>query len=124
MDQYINEIHPVAALEKVQNGAILLDVREWEELEMLTFDVEGQLFIPLSELGLRFQEIPKDREIIIGCNSGNRSMDAARYLKDRDFKLLYNLKGGIGSWIEYGLPVQWENIIPRKAIGNVNSIEI
>ncbi len=116
MNYNIEEINPAIAFERIQNGALLLDIREWEELEMLTFDIKEQLFIPLHELESRFQEVPMDREIIIGCNSGNRSLQAAFFLKGRNFEKVYNLQGGIGSWIELGLPVQWENFEHESAV--------
>lgn len=116
MNHNIEEIGPAMAFERIQNGALLLDIREWDELEMLSFDMKEQMVIPLSELGSRFQEIPMDREIIIGCNSGNRSMQAAFFLKGRNFESVYNLQGGIGSWIELGLPVLWENFKQENAI--------
>lgn len=108
MNLNIEQIHPVLAFEKIQNGALLLDIREWEEIEMFNFDVAEQMMIPMSELGMRFRELPMDREIIVGCNSGNRSMQVAFFLKNQNFENVHNLQGGIGSWIQSGLPVQWD----------------
>ena len=105
----IEEINPVLAHEKLQQGALLLDIREWEEIEIFNFDVEEQLMIPMSEFGARFKEIPMDREIIVGCNSGNRSMQVAFFLKAQNFENVFNLRGGINGWIQQNLPVQWDN---------------
>jgi rhodanese-related sulfurtransferase len=121
MNFSIEEVNPAMAFERIQNGALLLDIREWEEIEMFNFDVEDQLMIPLSEFTGRFHEIPVDREIIVGCNSGNRSMQAVFFLRSQNFERVYNLQGGINDWIQTGLPVQWdhfkaENVLRKDAI--------
>lgn len=109
MKHNITEIHPIEALDSIKKGALLLDVREWEEIEMLSFDLDDQLMIPLSEIAFRFREIPLNREVIIACHSGNRSMQAAAFLKSQLYETVSNLQGGISNWVEHGLPVQWEN---------------
>lgn len=109
MNHNIEEIHPQLAFERIQNGALLLDIREWEEIEIFNFDVEEQLMIPISELAVRMKEIPMDREIIVGCNSGNRSMQVAFFLKGQNFEKVFNLQGGINGWIQMDLPVEWDN---------------
>jgi len=109
MSQEIKEVNPVAAYEKIQKGALLLDIRELVEIETVAFDMEEQMYIPQSEFAFRFQEIPRDREVILGCNSGSRSYDATLFLTDQKFDNIYNLKGGISEWIELNLPVTWDN---------------
>ncbi len=109
MYQEINEIYPVDAYEKIRNGALLLDIREPEEIEMFAFDVENQIFIPQGELALRMPEVPLDKEVIIGCHSGNRSRIATLFLMKERHKNVYNLRGGIRKWIELKLPVKWDN---------------
>ena len=109
MNHKVEEVHPALAFEKIQKGALLLDVREWEEIELFNFDLEEQLMIPLSELTERFKEIPGYREIIVGCHSGNRSMQVALFLKGQNFEKVFNLQGGIREWIQHNLPVQWDN---------------
>lgn len=115
MNQGINQVQPMDAYHKIQSGeAVLMDVREWEEIEIFSFDVPEQLIIPMSELMMRYQEIPKDKDVIVACNSGNRSHQVAVYLKGILFEKVHNLQGGIGSWLEQGLPVQWDNEIPEE----------
>ena len=109
MVQEIREINAAAAYERIQKGALLLDIRETEEIEMLAFDVEEQIFIPQSEFAFRFSEILRDREVIVGCHSGNRSRDATLFLIKEKYDNVYNLKGGIEEWIERGLPVRWDD---------------
>jgi rhodanese-related sulfurtransferase len=108
MDHEIMEVNVAAAHEKIKNGAVLLDVRELEEIQMLAFNVERQILMPVSELSVKHSELPIDREIIVGCHSGNRSLKMTRFLMDQNFKNVYNMKGGIRDWMEQGLPVKWE----------------
>jgi len=108
MYQEIRDVNPAAAYERIQKGALLLDIREPVEIEMVAFDVEVQIFIPQSEFAFRFSEIPRDREVIVGCHSGNRSRDVIFFLLEEKYDNVYNLTGGIEEWIELGLPVKWE----------------
>jgi len=117
MNQEIKEVNPVTAYEKIREGALLLDIRESVEIEMVAFDMEEQILIPQSEFAFRFHEIPKDREVILGCNSGSRSRDVTLFLIDQEFDNVYNLKGGISEWIELNLPVKWDN---HKTENNVH----
>lgn len=71
----------------------LVDVRspaEREELHM------GGIHIPLNELPERVSEIPKDKQVIVYCKRGGRSMKAIEWLESTyKFENLYNLEGGI-----------------------------
>lgn len=70
----------------------LLDVRTSNELEMLGRYPEA-LHIPVDELRSRLNELPKDKEILIGCQSGLRGHVAYRLLKQQGFRAR-NLSGG------------------------------
>ncbi len=97
-------------------GALLVDIREWEEVETVAFDVEGVLHLPYSLFADRFREIPVHREVIVGCRSGSRSMEAALFLKAQGFQRVYSLKGGINGWIYRNFPVSWDNEVPAGVL--------
>lgn len=105
IERGIKEVDASTAFRKIQNGAILLDVRETIEIELLAFDVENILYIPLSELGFRLHEVPRDKEVIVGCRSGARSFQVTAVLTDQQYNNVINLKDGILKWVEAGLPV-------------------
>lgn len=86
-----------------RNGAIMVDVREPSEIKALAYDVEGIKTIPLGQLKERMGEIPKDKEIILACRSGKRSMRAAKMLVANGYKNVYNMNGGIIAWSNKGL---------------------
>ncbi|WHY58822.1 rhodanese-like domain-containing protein [Peribacillus simplex] len=56
--------------------------------------------VPLSELGKRAQELSKDKEVVVICQSGMRSSNACKALKKLGFKEVTNVKGGMSSWRE------------------------
>jgi adenylyltransferase/sulfurtransferase len=76
----------------------LIDVRETFEHEIARID--GAKLIPLREVANRADELQRDEPIIVHCHSGQRSAAAVRLLRERGFKNLYNLEGGIDAWSE------------------------
>jgi adenylyltransferase/sulfurtransferase len=62
--------------------------------------------IPLGELPRRYQELPKDREIVTQCKMGGRSQKALEFLRTVGFTKVKNLKGGILEWIDKVDPSQ------------------
>lgn len=88
------EINPIEAFEKLkENAVILLDVREKYEVEVSKLNKEF-IHIPLHELGTKFIEIPKEKEILVLCHHGHRSMIATLFLRKNGFNAL-NISGGI-----------------------------
>ncbi|MCP8617680.1 rhodanese-like domain-containing protein [Salirhabdus salicampi] len=55
--------------------------------------------IPLHTLKNRLGELQKDKEVVVICQSGVRSMKAAKILKKHGFKHITNVKGGMSSWV-------------------------
>lgn len=99
----VEEITPIKAVEAVKNGAVFVDVRESYELDELSYGVE-HLHIPLGEIQVRIGDFPKDKDIIIGCRSGKRSLNACMFLKMNGYEKVQNLEGGIMGWVENGCP--------------------
>src|SRR5699024_3063287 len=54
--------------------------------------------IPLQSLKDQSKQLKKDKEIVVICRSGNRSMRACRILKKQGFENLTNVRGGINMW--------------------------
>jgi adenylyltransferase/sulfurtransferase len=91
---------------RLDNGEALfiLDVREPNEYQINR--IQGSTLIPLGELPRRYQELPRDVEIITQCKVGARSAKAMEYLKSVGFERVRNLKGGIVEWIDKVDPSQ------------------
>ena len=82
---------PLCHWNSADNG-FLLDVRNPAELAVET--VPGALNIPLPELRARLGELPRDREILVICRSGQRAYYATRVLLQNGFQVR-NLAGGM-----------------------------
>lgn len=82
---------------------LILDVRQ--PVEYGSGTVPGARQIPLTELGRRLQELPRERQILTICRSSHRSPIAARQLQKAGFEVL-NVDGGLLAWEEEGLPLE------------------
>lgn len=77
----------------------IIDTREHSESNIL--HLENAMQIPLSQIGLTMDKIDSKKPTVVVCKVGTRSAYAIRMLKEAGFKgELYNLSGGILSWIE------------------------
>jgi len=92
--------------------AVLLDVRERDEL--VAARVEGSLCIPVSQLGARSTEVPRDRPVMVICATGNRSLNVAGYLLSSGWTDVGNVAGGIQGWMQLGLPVRRGQLDPGE----------
>jgi glyoxylase-like metal-dependent hydrolase (beta-lactamase superfamily II) len=75
---------------------LLLDVRsvrEWGEKH-----IDGSLNIPLAQLRARMDELPRDRAIVVYCETGYRSAIGASLLRMSGFTRVDDLLGGIAAW--------------------------
>jgi phage shock protein E len=77
--------------EKIQLGASIVDVRTPDEFQGGCYP--GATNIPLSDLGRRMAEIPKDKPVVLYCASGARSASAARAMKQAGFADVVNAGG-------------------------------
>jgi adenylyltransferase/sulfurtransferase len=100
------EITPVELKKKLDAGEtpFVLDVREPNEYQINR--IAGSTLIPLGELPRRYQELPRDREIVTQCKMGGRSAKAMDFLKSVGFTNVKNLRGGILEWIDKVDPSQ------------------
>jgi rhodanese-related sulfurtransferase len=96
------EISVDQALEKRNQGALMLDVREPSEWN------EGHIpeatLIPLGELEARLAELPRDQEIVVVCRSGNRSATGRDILRQAGFEQVTSMAGGMNQWSAKGFP--------------------
>lgn len=89
---------------KSDRNVALLDVREQYERDAAL--IEGSQHIPLMRIPAQFTtEFPDpEREIVIYCEHGNRSLDACRYLRQKGYRRVWSLAGGIVEWNETAAP--------------------
>lgn len=100
----VNHIIPMLAADAIaNNNAIIVDVREQEEVEIIQFDTTELIHMPLSIIADKFEELPKDRPIIIACSNGIRSVKVVNLLNYQGYTNVVNLDGGINQWHRDGL---------------------
>lgn len=97
---------------EVPMDAFLLDVREPDE--WAAGHAPGALHIPLGELGNRYLEIDRDRELYVICRSGHRSAQAAQALAGVGWETS-NVADGMIGWHAAGRPMTSESGSPFVA---------
>ena len=104
----IKEISAIEAKELLTEGALLLDVREQDEIQQKAFVHTEVLNIPFSIFDENYGGLPKDRKIVVACHLGIRSLRVAQFLviQGWDEPNIYSLEGGIEAWQQAGLPVK------------------
>lgn len=98
------EISVSEAYDKYQKGAFFIDVRtqeEWNE-----YHVPNTSLVPLDQLPNRLNELPKDREIVVVCRSGNRSQQGRDILLNAGFTQVTSMQGGLNEWRANGYPIE------------------
>lgn len=80
--------------EKVQNGALLLDVRTKEEYR--AGRAPGSINIPLDDLAAETERLEQGVPVVVVCASGARSEYAASFLKSKGFEAHNG-----GSWLSF-----------------------
>lgn len=97
------EVDPAGLQTMAADGALVIDVRT--DAEVARGMIGGAQHLPLHMLPVRESELPKDKPIIIYCQSGGRSAQACAFLSSKGFTDVYNLQGGIMGWVRAGQSV-------------------
>ncbi len=92
-------VTPEQAKELSDQGAYFIDVREPHEYK--TGHAPSAVNIPLGSLDRRLGSIPKEREILVICQSGARSASASALLAKAGYTV-FNVKGGTMNWRRSG----------------------
>jgi len=100
------EVCPTTTRRLIAEGALLVDVRELAEVAQVAFDVPGVLLLPLSEFEQRFAELPRDRDLVLVCQVGERSLKATYFLMYQGYTRVANMEGGLLKWARKGFPIK------------------
>jgi len=104
VDEFLTSIpegyYSIGTVEKLQeaidNGAVLIDVREPNEFEQ--GHIAGAVNIPLRTLVANLDQIPQDQPVIAYCASGYRSALANGILHTLGFDNVRSFPAGYGAW--------------------------
>jgi rhodanese-related sulfurtransferase/DMSO/TMAO reductase YedYZ molybdopterin-dependent catalytic subunit/glyoxylase-like metal-dependent hydrolase (beta-lactamase superfamily II) len=91
-----------AAKALMDDGALLLDVREPDEWH--AGHAPAAMLVPMGTVRAKQAELPRDRRIVVVCRSGGRSAAVTESLRGWGFDAV-NLAGGMCAWTAAGLPV-------------------
>jgi rhodanese-related sulfurtransferase len=100
------------AKQKIEAGALVVDVRDAAEVEK-SGKVAGAVHIPRGMVEFRAdpdtpyydKNFAKDKAVILYCGSGGRAALSGQALKEMGYDEVYNL-GGFGDWAESGGAVE------------------
>ena len=104
----IRYISAVDAYNAVQNGAVLVDVREKMETSDVWINLEDVIYIPFSSFDKELHILPKDKDkpLILCCAIGLASKKAAEILFSYGYKSVFVLSNGLISWQLSELPIK------------------
>jgi hydroxyacylglutathione hydrolase len=75
---------------------LVVDVRQPGEFR--AGHVEGAVSVPLTRLASRTSDVPRDREVVVQCQTGFRSSIAVSLLQRQGYGNLADLVGGFAAW--------------------------
>ena len=98
----ITELAPAVAIaRRAQGGAVFLDVREPSEWNL--FRIPGAVHVPIGTLAdAAAAKVPRDRDVIVYCNAGARSILATDQLRAMGWTRVSSLGGGVRAWMDAG----------------------
>jgi len=79
-----------------KKGMVLIDIRTDKEYE--NGHIPGAVHVPLADIGDKVKKIRKEKELVVYCQHGNRSIWAIKRLMGMGYKNLYSIKGGYNAW--------------------------
>ncbi len=111
----IPEVSPRQALELQRQGAVLVDVREPDEIAAGA--PSGALLIGRGYLELNIEDqVPdKERTLVVLCAVGQRSLFASDELRHLGYRDVRNLAGGFNRWKNEGIPFQIPRVLDADA---------
>jgi len=75
---------------------LLLDCREDGEVSICR--LPDALHIPMGQTPGRMDELPRERDVVVYCHHGVRSLQVAGFLRQRGFERVWSMAGGIDAW--------------------------
>lgn len=99
-------LSPRQALDYVEQGATILDIRPDFETNYRVFGVPKVYFLAYREYREQSGTLPRDEPLIVADNVGTKSPEVARFLLEQGFPEVAWLAGGMVAWAQEGLPLE------------------
>lgn len=88
-----------------QKNTILIDVRTPEEVSEGKIENATNINLYDPDFENKISKLDKSKTVLVYCRSGHRSMEAAKIMTKKGYKVI-NLNGGITNWQAQGLPIK------------------
>jgi hydroxyacylglutathione hydrolase len=86
-----------------KKSLFILDVRK--ENDWVKEHIDGSLNIYIGELKDNLDKVPKDRHVVVSCDTGYKASIGASILKMNGYKTVTNIMGSMTAWKKAGYPV-------------------
>lgn len=101
----VTDIDPKDVLQN-QSDLCIIDVRSAAEFTGELGHIPSAKLITLDQLPQHIESLPKDKTIVFVCRSGGRSAQASDLAIGNGWDNVYNMRGGMLLWNEYGFNVE------------------
>jgi len=102
----LKALSPFAATKLLNGGeALFIDVRDDKEYK--AGHITNAKHVPLSNMDKFMHELEKykDKDVVVYCESGQRSQRAGAKLRKNGFTQLHQISGGLAEWEKANLPI-------------------
>jgi hydroxyacylglutathione hydrolase len=97
---------PSEAIPLIQQGAVLIDMREEVETDIKSFNLDSVIYLPHDRFEEKWESLPLDKPLILADSVGIWSKNAVITLKSKGFTDIASLAGGFNEWDKDGFPVK------------------
>ncbi|KST63591.1 rhodanese-like domain-containing protein [Mastigocoleus testarum] len=117
----LQNIHPVILKKWLEMGNIILvDVRE--AAEYAGERIQGATRVSLSNFDPRKIPLDEGKKLVLYCQTGKRSAQAAQKLFAASFNEVTGLEGGLNAWKEAGYPIETNKNAPMSIMRQVQIV--
>lgn len=97
-------VSPTEATQMVnQQHALFVDVRPAEQFT--GGHIAQSRSLPAADIEQKASSLPKNKPLILVCDSGRNASKAVAKLKSQGFADVVSLAGGVTGWVKAGLPI-------------------
>jgi phage shock protein E len=107
--QSIELVSPTDAAQVIADdpaGLVVLDIRTPQEFNEARLADAVMVDFYAEDFAAQLGTLDKDVPYVMYCNSGNRSSEAVKTMKDLGFVEVYEIDGGIVNWYEQDFPIE------------------
>lgn len=107
----VNEVNVQTAFGELSKGKLVVDIRENDEVR--SGRPTNSVAITKGMIEMKIGQIAKDLDqpIYLMCQSGKRSLLAAKTLLDIGYQCVYSIEGGFTQWKNAGLPFEIPSLL-------------